>query len=772
MKKKRDSTASGGSGQTGKRRKAEAAEKRRDHAEQSAALTTKGHDRAEQSEALSSDGQRPTSGGASDKGRRRSTQPANGSLLGGLLWRTARRTDFSRAGSSLWRAARRHLAWLTLAGLLACAGGGWTLLRYGALPAGAFPKPTQILDTDGAVIAEAEGGVNRRSVRLADISPWLVKATLAVEDRRFYDHKGLDWRGMARAAWTDVRHLSKREGASTLTQQLARNLYLSHERTWKRKAKEAWYAARLEHTYSKEQILELYLNQIYYGHGAYGAEAAARLYFGKPAKELTLAESALLAGIPKGPSYYSPHRHPVEAKARRGTVLLAMADTGAITAAEAASATRNAIELATLPDEPAGAAPYFADYVKKQAIEKLGIDERLFQEGGLVIRTTLDLRMQREAEASMRTGLPRASELQGALVAIDPRNGYIKAMIGGRNYAANSYNRVFSASRQPGSSFKAILYAAALDKRIVTPATRFRSEPTLFYYDSDRKMYRPSNYGNRYANAEIGLRQAVAASDNIFAVNTIMQTGPEDVIAMARKLGISSTLKPVPSLALGTFPVSPFEMASAYAVFAAGGMKLEPMAITRIEDRDGHVLFEAHPHGRQALSPELAYVTTRLLESVFDKGGTAHRVSGMLTRPVAGKTGTTDSDAWFVGYTPELATAVWVGYDKGRAITSSEAHRAAPIFASFTEAALGGQPPSMFSPPEGVVTVKVDPATGLLAGPGCPNAVLETFLAGTEPTETCSLHGGVGVDGGSDRAGFGGGNGAWWKKLRHWLGGG
>ncbi|MFC5529072.1 transglycosylase domain-containing protein [Cohnella yongneupensis] len=670
---------------------------------------------------------------------------------------------------SRWTKLRRRLGWLTLFSLLLLSGCGFYMLRYGALPAGAIMQSTQIIDSEGVVLASVQGGVNRQIVKLADISPWLVKATVAIEDRRFYEHAGVDLHGLARAAWVDMRHMSKQQGASTLTQQLARNLYLSHERTWTRKIKEAWYAARLEQTYSKDEILELYLNQIYYGHGAYGAEAAAKLYFNKPAKQLSIAESALLAGIPKGPRYYSPHLHPEESKARRQQVLEALLETRQITAQQAEKSAAKPLGIRALPEEQVSAAPYFADYVKKIAIEKLGIDERLINEGGLRIYTTLDARVQRQAEAAVKQGLPAGeSELQAALIAIDPRNGYIKAMVGGRNYRRNQYNRVFASSRQPGSSFKPIMYATALEQHAITAATRFRSEPTLFYFDGNRQIYRPSNYNNRYFNGEIGLRQAIAASDNIFAVNTIMQVGPEQVIGMARKLGIHSPLNAVPSLALGTFPVSPFEMASAYSVFAGQGRKAEPIAITRILDAKGRVIYEAHPSTTEVLSPALAYVTTHLLESVFDRGGTGHRVSSLLKRPVAGKSGTTDSDAWFVGYTPELTTAVWVGYDRGRPITSTEAHRAAPIFAHFTEAALADVPPSSFPMPEGVVSATFDPATSLLAAPECPAEwTTEVFLSGTEPTETCALHQDKAGGDPADHGGGGGGR-SWWHKFRKW----
>ncbi|THF81781.1 PBP1A family penicillin-binding protein [Cohnella fermenti] len=661
-----------------------------------------------------------------------------------------------RAGRWLWLLATAFSLLVLAAASLAA------LVEYTPLPEASIPQSTTILDSEGNVLAALQGGVNRRTVALRDISPWLIKATIAAEDRRFYEHSGLDARGLLRAAWIDARHLSKEQGASTLTQQLARNLYLSHERTWTRKLKEALYAAKLERRFSKDEILEMYLNQIYYGHGAYGAEAASLLYFGKHARELNLAESAMLAGIPKGPRYYSPHLHYEQAKARQATVLQTMTETRYIGAALAARTRSEAVAIQPLPKGKGQIAPYFADYVRKLAAQYLGTDEKLLTEGGLQIVTTLDSRVQSAAEAAVAKQLPENGELQAALVAIDPSTGYIKAMVGGRDYGQNQFNRVFATTRQPGSSFKPILYAAALSEGAVTATTRFRSEPTLFYYDDYRKVYRPSNYNDRYFNGEIGLRQAIRSSDNIYAVNTIMKVGPEQVIQMARKLGITARLDAVPSLALGTFPVSPFEMASAYSAFAAGGDRAEPVAIVRIADRNGRVLYSAKPRREQIVSPQLAYVLSDLMRSVFDTGGTAHRISRMLTRPVAAKSGTTPSDAWFVGYTTELVTSVWVGYDKGRTITQSEAHRAAPIFADFTEKALADIAPHSFPLPDGVVQTYVDSATGLLATADCPeHRVLESFIAGTEPTESCAPIRSLQQESDTNSS-------PWWKKLRHW----
>ncbi|ALS25668.1 carboxypeptidase [Paenibacillus sp. 32O-W] len=645
-------------------------------------------------------------------------------------------------------------------------------LRTQALPVASISQTSEMFDLQGNVIDTFHTGENRRSVSLADISPYAVQATLAIEDRRFYDHNGFDLRGVARAALVNLEHLSNKQGASTLTQQLARNLYLTHEKTWTRKLKEAVYTVQLEMKYSKDEILNLYMNQIYYGHGAYGIETAADYYFGKPAKELTLAESAMLAGIPKGPKYYSPFLDMKNAKDRQRTILLAMAEQGMITREQADRAYAELLHFRK-PGEDAeeGFAPYFRDYVRSVAIERLGIDERLLNEGGIRIYTTLDPVAQRAAEEAVNAGIPDKSEQQAALVAIDPRNGYIKAMVGGRDYQTNQYNRVFADSRQPGSSFKPILYLTALAEGGMTPVTRFKSEPTTFTYDEGRKTYKPRNFNDKYAHDYIDMRQAIASSDNIYAVNTIMSVGPEKVIETARKLGIDSPMQPVPSLALGTFPVSPFEMASAFGTLAAGGKHAEPVAILRIEDRKGNILYEAEPKVEQVVDAAHAYVLTSLMESVFDNGGTGYRVSAAIKRPVAGKTGTTATDAWLVGYTPELATAVWVGYDKGRTITPTEAHRAAPIFASFMEKALEAVPPKLFPMPDGVVSVYIDPASGKLADATCPEKRLETFVRGTEPTETCGGHetrGDTPDAGGQDTAPAAERRRSWLDQLRRW----
>ncbi|QHW35108.1 PBP1A family penicillin-binding protein [Paenibacillus rhizovicinus] len=642
-------------------------------------------------------------------------------------------------------------------------------LRVQALPASSISQTSQMLDAQGHVMDTFHAGENRQSVPLKEISPYLVEATLAIEDQRFFSHLGFDMKGMARAALVNLEHFSRQQGASTLTQQLARNLYLTHERTWSRKLKEAMYTIQLEMHYSKDEILDMYLNQIYYGHGAYGAEAASELYYGKHASELTLAESAMLAGIPKGPKYYSPYMDMKNAKDRQRTILQTMADQGIIQLSDAKAAGAEMLNFVPLgTSKQTGLAPYFRDYVRYLAVDKLGIDERLLSEGGIRIYTTLDPEAQRAAEEAVAAGIPEDSEQQAALISIDPRTGYIKAMVGGRDYKKNQYNRVFATTRQPGSSFKPILYLTALQQGSLSPVSQFKSAPTVFTYDDGRQTYAPSNYNNNYVNGLIDMRQAIASSDNIYAVNSIMKVGPENVIDMARKLGIDSPMQPVPSLALGTFPVSPFEMASAFGTFANAGVRIEPTAILRIEDSKGEVLYEAKQAQTTVVDAAHAYVLTSLMESVFETGGTGNRVSATIKRPVAGKTGTTATDAWLVGYTPELATAVWVGYDKGRKLTPVEAHRAAPIFASYTEKALSAVPPKIFPLPDGVVSVYVDPESGKLAGKSCPNRRLESFVSGTQPVEVCGAHGDTAASANGDSDAQAAQSKTWWKQLKRW----
>ncbi|MGG0825094.1 PBP1A family penicillin-binding protein [Paenibacillus turicensis] len=615
-------------------------------------------------------------------------------------------------------------------------------LSQTALPPAAYDRNSQLIDMNGEAIAVFSSGErNRQPIALSEVSPWVVKATLAVEDRKFYEHIGFDIKGMFRALFVNLKEMDRVQGASTLTQQLARNLYLTHERTWTRKLKEAMYTAQLEMKYSKKEILAMYLNEIYYGKGAYGIEAAAKMYFGKPANKLSIAESAILAGIPKGPTYYSPYNHMKNAKDRQKIVLSAMVHTKAITQAQADQAYEEMLHFQSQQQRvTADKAPYFRDYVRNVVTNELGFEENLLEHGGLRIYTTIDMNAQQAAEAAVSSELKGTKELEAALVSIDPRTGYIKAMVGGANYLNSQYNHVFAGTRHPGSSFKPIMYLSAIASQKMTPMSVFNSEPTIFHYDNNRKTYSPKNFNEKY-NGEIDMRKAIAASDNIYAVNTILKIGAEQVIDLSKKLGITSPMEAVPSLALGTSPISPFEMASAFAVISNQGAKKPPIAVLKITDEQGNVLYTANDTpAEQIVQPAAAYVLTHLLESVFETGGTGNRVSDTIKRPVAGKTGTTSTDAWLVGYTPELSTAVWVGYDQGKILDTAGSRKAAPIFAKFTEKALEKVPPKIFPIPDGVVSVYIDPESGKLATNDCPTKRLEAFIQGTEPTETCTAH--------------------------------
>ena len=669
-----------------------------------------------------------------------------------------------RRKSGFWKKTFSFIAVLCLTGVAGVAA-LLLYLRGQALPASTFAQPSVIYDIHGELIGSYYSGHASEYVPLDQISPYVVQATLAIEDQRFYSHFGLDLKGIARAALVNLEHMEKVQGASTLTQQLARNLYLSQDRTWSRKIKEAMYALQLEMQLTKDQILEKYLNEIYFGHSAYGVQAASHLFFGKDAKDLTLAESALLAGIPKGPRYYSPFYDMDNAKSRQELILDTMARLGYISAAEAERAKKEKLSFRTLENNEPQEAPYFRDYVRKTAVDLLGITERQFDDGGIRVYTTLDLKMQQIAEETIARQMPENGELQVALVAVDPRNGYIKAMVGGKNYSDNQFNRAVSGSRQPGSAFKPFVYLTALKSGKFTPVTRVKSEPTVFTYDDGKKTYAPSNFGNKYPNDYIDMREAIAKSDNIYAVHTILEVGAENVIDTAKKLGIRSPLQPLPSLALGAFPVSPLEMASAFGVIANQGVRVEPTAILRIESANGKVLYEAQPKQERVIEPEYTYVLTNLMQSVFAEGGTAARVAGQLKRPAAGKTGTTNTDAWFVGFTPELSTAVWIGYDRDRAISAAESYKAAPIFAEFTERSLAAIPPKIFPMPDRVTSVYIDPATGKIASEGCPNARLEVFVKGTEPTETCT---GQAAQPDMNPPAEQKQHRSWWEQLKRW----
>ena len=685
--------------------------------------------------------------------------------------------DLSRLPDRAVRAARRF-PWklflsLVVVAIFGCAGVVFGLVQWlrrdlvtpRSLAAIQPPVKTLVFDAKGRVLHEFYKE-NRAQVPLRHIPRHLVNATIATEDRSFYQHWGIDLWGIGRAALTDLIHLRRSQGGSTITQQLARNVFLTHERTFDRKLKEIALAIEIERNYSKEQILEMYLNQIYYGDGAYGVEAAAKTYFHKEVRELTLGECALLAGLPANPSVYSPRRRPQAARARREKVLRNMLVTRAI----------SQLEYQNSVDAPLGVtpvrysndlAPYFVEMVRLHLDEKYG--SNAVYEGGLRVYTTLDLDLQQLAERAIEKQMqaletelklrarrenftPPATDstraaartpyLQSALVAMDPRTGHIRALVGGRDWNHSNFNRATQALRQPGSAFKPFVYVAAIDNGF-HPTDVIVDEPVSFPGGTNGQPYQPLNYDRRFRGA-VTLRYALQQSINIPAIKLLRKVGTSLVASYARRMGIRSPIGQNLSLALGTSEVSLLDLTTAYGVFANRGIRNDPLFILKVEDKNGTVLEKDAPHPVEVLSEETASVMTSMLQSVVDHGtGYPARVRG-LTCPAAGKTGTMDEyqDAWFVGFTPGLVAGVWVGYDQKRSIGAgmTGARAALPAWTDFMVGATRGRPPEDFPLPVGTTTRDICAETGMLATTACPSVTTEMFGEGAEPTEYCTMH--------------------------------
>ncbi len=603
-------------------------------------------------------------------------------------------------------------------------------------------EPSLLYDDEGLAFASVVPEY-RIFVPLSKIPMVLRQAIIAAEDARFYQHGAVDLRGIARATIKNLMAAQIKEGGSTITQQLAKTLFLSHARTIERKVRELELAWDIEQRYSKDQILEMYLNSIYFGHGAYGVEAAARTYFSKSVTELSLPEAALLAGLPRAPGRYSPLIDSARAKARRQYVLDRMVATGVLRKGQAQRAGRAPIQVHPLFQSKARA-PWFVDYVRQQLDSRLGAV--LVRQGGLKIYTTLNLSMQRAALASVRLGIAavtsrqarpangRDAPVEGALIALDPRTGEIKAMVGGSDYGRSQYNRTVQARRQPGSAFKPFVYAAAFERGL-TSATLIEDAPIEFRIERDGRMetWSPENVDRRY-RGPVTLRMALEESINVPTVRLIQEVGVDPVIGLARRLGITSELRREYALALGVSEVSLLELTSAYQPFANRGMLSPPVAIRRVVG-PGHAILEEHsPVEQRVLSEELAFLVTSIMEGVVERGtGKAARRVG---RPVAAKTGTSQAaeDLWFIGYTPSLVAAVWLGYDQRRSLGSHETagKLAAPIWVDFMKQSLGGKPVEAFVPPEGVIQVSVNRRTGQPTSPSDPEAFQEYFIRGDQ----------------------------------------
>jgi penicillin-binding protein 1A len=625
-------------------------------------------------------------------------------------------------------------------------------------------ESTKIYDRNGQLIYQFYQK-QRTVIPLFQIAKEMTDALVAVEDHDFYQHSGYQIGAIVRAAFANLTSGRIAQGGSTLTQQLAKNTFLSSERSLKRKIQELWLARRIERNYSKDAILELYVNRIYFGSGYYGVEAAARGYFGKSAASLSLGEAATLAGIIRAPGLYSPYVNLPLAEKRRNLVLDSMAECGFITPKRAAAAKQQPLVVKSRTDGTTGA-DYAIDYVKDQLQALFGY-EKIFN-GGLRVYTTIDASMQKEAEAAVERNLARVEKqrgrvtdsraqyverhqgifgdderpdyLQGALLSMNTHSGEIYALVGGRNFSESKFNRAAYARRQAGSAFKPIVYAAALETGM-TPATVVNGGTTEF--STGDALYRPSNaHGRQYSS--VTLRSALRSSINTVAVQLGQLLGTQKIVRTAHDFGIEEDLPPVLSLSLGAGEVTLMEMVKAYSAFPNEGRIVQPAIILRVESRDGQVLYENHVNTRYAVDSQTAFLMTTMLADAVDHGtGIGVRAAGFRL-PVGGKTGTTNEsrDAWFIGFTPDVVTGVWVGFDRPREILRNGygATLAVPIWADFMKHCFNRTSVKEFPKPEGIERATICAESGLLATPACVRTYTDYFPAGSVPQYSCNKH--------------------------------
>lgn len=602
----------------------------------------------------------------------------------------------------------------------------------------------------------------RRLIKYEDIPPVLVHAVVSAEDKRFFQHSGFDPIRIIKSAYVDIKARQNAQGASTLSMQLAGMLFLNRsERTWKRKIPEVLITMHLEQKLKKEQIFEYYANQVPLGQrssfGIRGFGEAAEVYFGKDVSRLTLPEAATLAGLVQQPSFDNPYRWPERAKQRRNLVLKMMHENKYIGDAEYESAIASPLVLGKQGAE-SSEAPFFVDLVNDTLVDKFR--DYNFQSNTFRVYTTLDLNLQRDAAAAVRIGMeeadgriknrkkkdPKYPDPQCALIALDPQTGEVKALIGGRNYGTSQLNRAL-AKRQPGSSFKPFVYAAALNtglsggNLLLTPATMIQDEPTTFWFDG--KPYEPSNFEHKFYGA-VSMRDALAHSLNIATVKLAEQTGYPAVVDVARRAGLNMDIQPTPAVALGAYEVTPLEIAGGYTVFANGGVYSKPYFLAGITSDRGSQIFETKQEHRTVLDPRVAFLMDQLLSEVVRTGTGAGIWGRGINFPVAGKTGTSH-DGWFAGFSSRLLCIVWVGFDDNRELNLEGAKSALPVWAEFMKRAYTHREyrnVREFQAPAGVVSVPIDPMSGQLATAACPKVRTEYFIEGTQPVEMCQLHGG------------------------------
>lgn len=592
---------------------------------------------------------------------------------------------------------------------------------------------SKVYDINGEIITEFYQE-NRNPVPLSKIPSNLINATIAIEDSDFYKHKGISLRGIIRAQWENFKNIilqfnkeAKPHGGSTITQQLAINTFLTREISFNRKLKDILLALQIERSFTKDEILEMYLNEIYFGHGAYGVQSAAKMYFNKNVQDLNLAECALLAGIPRGPSYYSPLINQEVSLKRRNIILNRMSKLNYISQEDMEKAKQIPLELDYNNKRNEFTAPYFSTFILSQLLEEYGAN--VVYKGGLKIYTTLDLEMQYFAEEALQE-----SGYEGAIITIDPQTGYIKAMVGGKDFVVSKFNRTTQAYRQPGSAFKPFIYLTALDNGF-TPSNIIEDSPVTF-----ENGWSPENYEKEFSGP-VTLREAFEHSINIVGVKLLEQVGIKKVINYSHKAGITSELRPDLSLALGTSETTPLEIASAYATIANLGVKVDPLSVIRIENYSGKIIKDNIPQEKKVFKEETCYVLISMMEEVIKRGT---GLNANIGRPAAGKTGTSDDfvDAWFIGFTPELVTAVYIGNDDrkplGNKMTGGVV--AAPIWAKFMKNALNNSEKKDFLQPDKITKISVCKESGLLPTDSCPEILTVTFIKDTEPTSYCPIH--------------------------------
>ena len=602
----------------------------------------------------------------------------------------------------------------------------------------------------------------RRLVKYGDLPKVLVNAVISAEDKRFFQHAGFDPLRVMKVAYQDLKEGRIEAGASTLSMQVAGMFWLDRrERTWRRKAAEVLITLQLEQKLSKEELFEFYANQVPLGQrgsfAIHGFGEAARAYFGKDVGQLSLAESATLAGLIQRPSFGNPYRHPDRARERRNVVLQMMRENGFIEEAQYRQAIDAPLQV-TAAEMESTEAPYFVDLVNEELQSEFGDYD--FQTSTYRVYTTVDLDLQRAASEAVRIGMQEVDRLlshrrwakgqkppeaQCALVALDPETGAVKALIGGRDYGASQLNRAL-AKRQPGSAFKPFVYAAALSTaitgggQVITPATQLVDEPTTFWFDS--KPYAPTNFKDEF-HGRVTLREAIAHSMNVPAVKLAEMVGYDNVESLAKRAGMNLNIRPTPAIALGAYEVTPIEVTGAYTIYVDKGQFVKPNWVSLIRDRQGAVLYSHKAERRQVLDPRVAYLMINLMQEVLRTGtGAAVRSRGFVL-PSAGKTGTSH-DGWFVGFTSKLICAVWVGFDDNRELGLEGAHSALPVWTEFMKRAHQYREyrnVSEFQAPDGVVSVEIDPTSGQLATAACPVTRTEVFISGTQPVESCRLHG-------------------------------